>query len=246
MKSSSPPIQRTTDTRTVGRAIAATRPAGISRRWQNGSRNRAWRRWSRGSAPVRLQSYLGRSRWQRGWLSPGLCAIARPASPRGALGLNSASENGFNLAPVHCSHVGQGFSLRRAAQIASRIADPSLKRCASTGRRPEQHRQLCDISRDPPRLIARKQFGGGASSGLRLEIHVSQCPPVVVADDETTAVVFFDIPWRREAARRHRQSPARGRYPGAVSSPSRHALAVPILLRFALHGGAAGFLILSQ
>ena len=43
--------------------------------------------------------------------------------------------------------------------------------------------------------------------GLGLKINVSQRLTVVVADDETTAVVFFDIPGRREAARRHRQSP---------------------------------------
>ena len=36
--------------------------------------------------------------------------------------------------------------------------------------------------------------------GLGLKINVSQRLTVVVADDETTAVVFFDIPGRREAA----------------------------------------------
>jgi hypothetical protein len=48
---------------------------------------------------------------------------------------------------------------------------------------------------------------------------------------------FQAIHGSEKRARRHRQSPARGRYPGAASSPARHALAVPILLRFAPHGG---------
>ena len=50
------------------------------------------------------------------------------------------------------------------------------------------------VIRNAPRLIAREQTGGRAPSGFGLEIHVSQRLPVVVADDETTAVVFLCVP----------------------------------------------------
>jgi hypothetical protein len=61
--------------------------------------------------------------------------------------------------------------------------------------------QLSDICSDPARFVSRQQTGGGTSTGLRLEINVSQRLTVVVADDEATAVMFFDVPRWREAAR---------------------------------------------
>ena len=45
----------------------------------------------------------------------------------------------------------------------------------------EQLRQLGDVGRDAPRFIAREQIGRCASSGLGLEIDVSQRLTVVVA-----------------------------------------------------------------
>ncbi len=60
--------------------------------------------------------------------------------------------------------------------------------------RPQELRQLGDVRRYAPRFIAGEQIGRSASAGLSLEIHVSQRPPVVVTDDETTAVVFLYVP----------------------------------------------------
>ena len=60
----------------------------------------------------------------------------------------------------------------------------------------DQLRQFSDVGRDASRLIAREQIGCSAPSGLGLEIHVSQRLSVVVADDETTAVVFLNVPRR--------------------------------------------------
>jgi hypothetical protein len=47
--------------------------------------------------------------------------------------------------------------------------------------------------------FAVSSFGGCAQAGLDLKINVSQRLTVVVAGDETTAVVLFDIPGRRAA-----------------------------------------------
>ena len=63
-----------------------------------------------------------------------------------------------------------------------------------------QPRQLRDIRRNAPRLIACEQVRSRPPSGLGLEIYVSQRLTVVVADDEAGSVVLFDIPGRREAA----------------------------------------------
>jgi hypothetical protein len=73
-----------------------------------------------------------------------------------------------------------------------------------------QLRQLSDIRRDPPCLVACEQLGCGPSSGLGFEIHISQCHPVIVADDEAAAIVLFDVPGRRESASRHRRDFRRG------------------------------------
>ena len=53
---------------------------------------------------------------------------------------------------------------------------------------------LAIVRRYAPRFIAGEQIGRSGSAGLSLEIHVSQRPPVVVTDDETTAVVFLYVP----------------------------------------------------
>ena len=60
-------------------------------------------------------------------------------------------------------------------------------------------RQLRNIRRNAPCLIAREQVRGRAPAGLVLEIDVRQRLPVVVLHDET-GVGLVDRPWRREAA----------------------------------------------
>ena len=90
------------------------------------------------------------------------------------------------------------------------------------------------------------RLGGCAPAGLGLEAHVSERWTIVVADDEAAAVVLFDIPGRREAARRHRQSPARGRCPGAASSPLVVRFPFQSSSRSRRTAGATGFLILSH
>ena len=48
----------------------------------------------------------------------------------------------------------------------------------------KQLRQLGDVHRNAPRLIARQQFAGGSSAGLVLAINEGKCLPIVVADNE--------------------------------------------------------------
>jgi hypothetical protein len=67
----------------------------------------------------------------------------------------------------------------------------------------KQVRQLSDASCDAPDFVARQQRRSGAPSGLALEIHVRQCLPVVIPDDEAASVVLFDVPRGREAAAGH-------------------------------------------
>jgi hypothetical protein len=76
------------------------------------------------------------------------------------------------------------------------------RRSTNIAGRFQQLRQLSDIRRYPPCLIAREQLAGRAPAGRDLEIDVSQRLTVTVANDETTAVVLFDISGRWEAVRR--------------------------------------------
>jgi hypothetical protein len=85
----------------------------------------------------------------------------------------------------------------------------------------EQLRQLGDVGRDAPRFIAREQIGRCASSGLGLEIDVSQRLTVVVADDETTALVFLYVPRWRKAARRGQPRSTVTTLSGSRGSPGR-------------------------
>jgi hypothetical protein len=69
-------------------------------------------------------------------------------------------------------------------------------------RRPAQQqlRQLGDVGRDAPRIVAGEELGRRSPSRLVLEIDVGECLPIVVADDEAR-VGLLDGPGRREAAR---------------------------------------------
>jgi hypothetical protein len=64
---------------------------------------------------------------------------------------------------------------------------------------PQQLRQLGDVGRNPPRLVAGEQLARGAPTGLILTIDEGQRLLVGVAHDETGRG-FFDGPRRREAA----------------------------------------------
>ena len=70
----------------------------------------------------------------------------------------------------------------------------------------QQLRQLSDVGRYSSRLITGEQLAGGSSARLSLEKYVSQRLTIVVADDETTSVVFLYVPRWREAASRGVQS----------------------------------------
>ncbi len=66
---------------------------------------------------------------------------------------------------------------------------------------PQQLRQLGDVGRDPPRLVAGEQFGRRPPSRFILAIDESKCLLVAVADDEARRG-FLDGPGRPEAALR--------------------------------------------
>src|SRR5271169_6355598 len=76
---------------------------------------------------------------------------------------------------------------------------------SSCSRLTEQIRQLSDIRRYAPRLIAGEQVRPRSSAGLVLEIDVGELVPVVIPDDEAR-LRLIDGPRRREAAIRLPQS----------------------------------------
>ena len=76
------------------------------------------------------------------------------------------------------------------------------------------NRQLGDVGRYPPCLIAREQIGRGALSGFGLEIHASQRLAVVVADDKAASVAAGS----------------------GASSSQPFAQGAPVLFRRAFHG----------
>ena len=65
----------------------------------------------------------------------------------------------------------------------------------------QQVRQLGEVRRHAPHLVAGQQLGRRAATGLLLEIEISERLTVLVADDEARVVVLLDGPRRREAAR---------------------------------------------
>ena len=92
----------------------------------------------------------------------------------------------------------------------------------------DQLRQFSDVGRDASRLIAREQIGRSAPSGLGLEMHVRQRLSVVVADDETTAVVFLNVPrWGETAWLGH----GHGNLPSGQSSTTTRITATTAKVR---------------
>ena len=72
------------------------------------------------------------------------------------------------------------------------------------GTSPLQHlRQLGDIDRDAPGLIASEEVRRRASAGLLLVVHIRERVAASVLHDETGVVHLVDGPRRREAASGH-------------------------------------------
>ena len=57
--------------------------------------------------------------------------------------------------------------------------------------------ELRHIGRNPPRLVARKQFRRRSPPRLILEIDVGELLPGGVLHDDASVVEFFNRPWRR-------------------------------------------------
>ena len=110
--------------------------------------------------------------------------------PKAAAGLALASV-GVSTAPRGATKTGPG-----AAAYGSG-AGLLARGCRLSA---QQLRQLGEVCRRPPRLVAGEQLRRRSPTGLVLEVEVAERLPGAVADDEAGVVVLLDRPGRREAA----------------------------------------------
>jgi hypothetical protein len=56
---------------------------------------------------------------------------------------------------------------------------------------------LRDVRRNTPSFVPRQEVCRRSPSSVGFKVDVRQCHSVIVAHNETTLVVLFDVPWRR-------------------------------------------------
>ena len=64
----------------------------------------------------------------------------------------------------------------------------------------QQPRQLGEVRRNAPGLIARQQVSRRAAAGLLLVVDIRERLAILILDDEAGGVCLIDGPWRRETA----------------------------------------------